>query len=298
MRRLENACAWGVVFVFALLFATAAQAEDTTRIVSLLPSFTEIAYELGAGDQVVGVSDYCRYPAEARTKPRVGGFLNPSLERILVLKPTVVVLSSSQTDLGEKLRQLNIDVRLFPTDTLQDVFALTLRAGELVGKPTAARVQIKRWQECLDAVRCQVSRTTAPRVLIVVSRQPGSLNDLYVATSQSYIGELIAAAGGRNAIASATRAYTRVSKEELLAANPEVIIDFSLGELANNDAAARQHMAAWKQLPTIQAVREKHVHAIADQHATIPGPYLCTLIAQLAHLLHPDVASPPSSDSF
>lgn len=274
--------------IVMILCAAIARGSETTRIVSLLPSFTEIAYELRAEKLIVGVSDYCRFPAEAQEKPHVGGFLNPSMERILSLKPSVVVLSTANADLGEKLRKLNVDVRLYPTDSLEDVFALLRASGSLLGQPKRAEQYEQEWRNCLNGLRRDTAALSHPRTLIVVSRQSASLKDIYAATSASYLGQLAEYAGATNVITRRERSYATVSLEEILTADPEVILDFSLGEFATNASALGQHLAAWDQLPTIAAVRSKRIYPVSDPHATIPGPSLCATAQLMANLLHRD----------
>lgn len=273
-------------FAALILCAAMACGSETTRIVSLLPSFTEIAYELRAEKLIVGVSDYCRFPPEAQQKPHVGGLLNPSVERILSLNPTVVVLSTANAELGEKLRKLKRDIRLYPTDSLEDVFALLRASGSLLGQAKLAERYEQEWRSCLDKVRRDTTTLGHPRTLIVVSRQPASLRDIYAATPTSYLGQLAECAGATNIINRRERSYATVSLEEILAADPEVILDFSLGELATNASALDQHLAAWDQLATVAAVRLKRVYPVSDPHTTIPGPFLCATAQLMANLLH------------
>ncbi|MGB9690859.1 MAG: ABC transporter substrate-binding protein [Candidatus Sumerlaeaceae bacterium] len=258
---------------------------DTTRIVSLLPSFTEIAYELGAGDMIVGVSDFCRYPTAAQQKPRVGGLLNPNLERMVALQPTVVVLSNAQGDLKEKLEHLKITVRTFPTDTLEDVFRLVQEAGNLSGCQDSARALEQQLRGCLRAIESETSRSTPCRVILVVSRQPASLRDIYVAGPTSYLGQLVRVAGNIPVAPDVTRAYPPITKEEIVAANPDVILDFSLGEQGDNPVATQRHLAAWEQLSTLEAVKKKQIYALSDAHATIPGPFMCETARKIASFL-------------
>ncbi len=257
----------------------------TTRVVSLLPTFTEIAFELQASEMLVGVSDYCRFPAAAREKPQVGGLLNPHLERILALRPTLVVLSESQTDLRMKLTQLQIPVQTFRTDTLSDVFEVIRKAGAVFGRQEAAQKVEHRLRECLRRLESESSHQKQCKVLLVVSRQPASLRDVYVAGPQSYLGELLHIAGGVNVAAQLSRAYAPLSKEDIIAANPEVILDFSLGEFGENPEATQRHLAAWSDLATLEAVRKKQVYAISDPHTTIPGPFMCETAQLMAKFL-------------
>jgi len=268
-------------------FAASPKSEkDTTKVVSLVPSFTEIAYGLGSESMIAGVSDFCRFPAAALAKPRVGGFLNPSLERIVALSPTVVVLSSSQVDLQRKLEQLSISTVSIKTDSLADVFATLHRAGDIFGKPEQAATIAEKWRKQLAAFREEWTSTSKVRALVVVSRQPNALQDIYVAGPASYLGELLEIAGGKNVVSNSNRPYPPVTKEQILEFDPEVIFDFSLGELAKNRDASEVHLAVWQSLSTVQAVKSRRIYAITDPHFTIPGPSMFETLAVLANCLH------------
>jgi len=273
-------------FAFFATSGVRGAAECTTRVVSLLPSFTETAFELGRGDCVVGVSDFCRYPEAARTRPHVGGFLNPNIERIVALRPTVVVLSNAQKDLEARLGALSITTRSFATDSLEDVFALLHESGRLLGCAEEARHKAAQWRACLDEIGARWPGRPRVRTLVVVSRQPASLKDIYVAGRRSYLGELVERAGAQNVAPDRAHAYPPMTKEEIIAANPDVIIDLSLGEQAANPAASTTHIAAWQALPSLAAVRNHKIYAIADPHLTVPGPAMCQTAETMAKLLH------------
>ncbi len=275
-----------LVIFLSLFVSGLGAAECSTTVVSLLPSFTETVYSLGFGDCIVGVSDFCRFPEEARTKPRAGGLLNPHLERIVALRPRVVVLSQAHKELEAKLNKLGIETLSVATDDLEDVYAMTEACGQLFGRRDLARQMADGWRACLQGLAQETSGPRRPRTLLVVSRQPGELRDLYVATPRSYLGQLLSYAGGENVACSKLSAYALVSKEEIIGWNPEVIIDLSLGEALGDSAAAQGQAEVWRKLATIDAVRQNQVFMLGDPHLTIPGPAMCETARTLANLLH------------
>ncbi len=260
----------------AFFFATGvarspAAASDgaTTRIVSLVPSVTETLFALGAQDQIVGVSDYCRYPEAARNKPAAGALLNPTLEKILLLRPTLVLLYSTQSETAEKLKSLGVPAKLLAADRMQDVFDNLETLGELTGRRTQAQAAASALRSRLKDVERRAA--AAPRVtaLLVVSRDPAELRNIYVSTPSHYLGELLALAGGENVVGRGAPAA--LSKERIVRADPEVLLDFSPAEHLGADGRPGAAAAAWNQLSTRQAVRKKRVRTHADPHALVPG---------------------------
>ena len=254
----------------------------TTRIVSLVPGLTETCFAIGAGDQVVGDSDYCFYPAEAKARPHVGGLGNPRLEQLILLEPTIVLLYRSQADFAEKLHTLNIQSRLFAIDTLADVYASTHELGTITGHISQSVQLVKQMQTELKAIQDSNADTTAIRTLVLVSRDPTSLQNLYQAGPHNFLGEILRVAGGVHAIpAGAT-----ITKEQIILGNPEVIIDLSGGESVATSGAAKGATELWKQLNTIDAVKHARIYYPSNPHALVPGPYLTHVAAGFDHLLH------------
>src|SRR6516164_7231048 len=169
--------------LFVLLWAAAALAAPPQRIVSVSPTVTEILYGVGAFDHVVGVTDYCTYPPEARSRERIGGWSTPNLERIVRLHPDLVVMTEGQpTSLVSNLNQLGIPTLTTPNQTVSDVFTAIDEVGAAVGKQREAQALIASTRATLDKVRKRTGGATRPKVIVAVDRSPGSLRDLYVAT--------------------------------------------------------------------------------------------------------------------
>ncbi|MGI8905259.1 MAG: ABC transporter substrate-binding protein [Candidatus Sumerlaeaceae bacterium] len=255
---------------------------STTRVVSLVPGLTETCFAIGAGPQVVGVSDYCAYPAEARTRPRVGGLSNPRLEQLLLLRPTVILLYRSQADFAHKLRILKIDCRLFALDRLSDIYEAAEQLGGITGKRAEAHVLVRSMREQFEAMHARTSETAAVRAVVLVSRDPGDLRNLFQAGPKNFLGELMNLAGGSHAIAT----DAAITKEQLILGNPQVIIDLSGGESASTAEAKEAALRVWAQLPTIDAVKNHHVYYPAAAHALVPGPYLVEAAKEFERMLH------------
>lgn len=257
---------------------------ETTRIVSLVPALTETLFAVGAGDQVVGRSDFCRFPEEALARPSVGALLNPSVEKIVLLRPTVVLLYQTQGEVAGRLEQLGIRTRLMRADRLEDVFTNLEAMGALTGRSARAEEVAARLRNQLDHVRRKAAERPRLRVLVVVSRDPAQLRNLYVSTPAHFVGELAAIAGGANVFEAGAPAS--VSKEQIVRANPEAILDLSPAEGSGSEAELRLREAGWRQLSTVDAVRSGRVYLLNDPRALVPGVGAGETAARLFGLLH------------
>ncbi len=256
------------------------------RIVSLAPSVTETLFALGLGDRVVGVTSYCDHPPEAKALPQVGDFVQHDIERILALKPDLVILGMGPGDVLETYRRLQ-DVSLASLvvrfDSLRDVFEAIDRIGRVTQRESEANALAESLNRQIARVESLVAGRPRPRVLYVYENIDFSL---VVAGPDHYTSELIERAGGDNVAADAAVRYPRQSIEWVLDRDPEVIISTTLHQDAPRDptAATRELWGTWSGLT---AVRTGRVHA---QELVRPGPRLGEGLRAMAALLHPEIA--------
>lgn len=241
-------------------------APEAARIVSLAPNVTEIAFEIGLGPQIVGVSSFDTYPPEVASRQRLGGLLDPDLERLTALKPDLILLNAAATQVEEHAQRLSLRSARFPSDTLEDVRATYTRLGELTGRQAEARAALQR----LDDGMGPPAAPRGLRVLLVVGRSPGTLEQLTAVGPGSFLDAALTRAGGENAMAGAQGMWPQVDKEALLRADPDLIIE--LTQEAPADLTA--YLAPWQQLPALRAVREGRVVVVSGDHLLIPGPRL------------------------
>jgi iron complex transport system substrate-binding protein len=283
--------AWALAALVGSAQAQTAASEDgpTTRIVSLVPNLTEIAFTLGAGNQVVGVSDYCFYPDEARSRPKVGGLINPNTEAVMRLRPDVVLLYRSQAEFAGRLRQLGIRSEMFTVDTLADLYNAVDRLGAETGNTTAAAQLTSRIKTGLAALRpdrAETSSGLSVSGLLIVSRDPAGLRNLYQASQSNFLGELFEIAGGRLAIPQ----HPPVTTEAVIRANPAIIIDFSYAASAEpgvSTAGPEPFPGPWARLNTIPAVQTGAVYKWDDPHALLLGPGVVDTAKKMKLLLEP-----------
>ncbi len=260
------------------------------RIVSTSPSITEILYALGLGDRVVGVTRFCHYPPEATRKPKIGDFINPDIEAIAALKPDLVVVQANPIRLAERLNTLHL--RTIEIDE-QDIAAIdqSIRViADATGASKPAEQLIESIRAGLDEVRNKSEKLKAPRVMFVVGRAPGRLDGLVVVGRSSYLNELIRIAGGENIFRDAAAAYPQVSMEEVMARNPEIILD--MGEMSDagtvSERERRETIALWtERMPMLDAVKQHRVFPIMSEMYVVPGPRVVDAARAIFAMLHP-----------
>ena len=274
---------------FALFLLLCSLAGAQQRIVSTAPSITEILYALGLGDRVVGVTRFCRYPPEARQKPKIGDYINPNLEAIAALRPDLVVIQTNPVRLAERLAALHLHSLEVNQENLEAIYRSIRVISKAAGAEARGEQQAAALRKGLDSVRSRAVNLQPTRVMFVVGRAPGRLDGLIVVGKASYLNELIALAGGRNVFADAIAAYPQVSLEEILARNPEVIIDFGdMGDAAAvTDAHKREVVHVWQRAASLQAVKNHRVHAVSADIFVVPGPRAVEAAQAIFDLLHP-----------
>jgi iron complex transport system substrate-binding protein len=277
----------GAATSFFLALALAQQQpEPALRIVSLVPSMTEVLYAIGAGGDVVGVSSYDRFPPEVASQPRVGALLDPDFERILSLKPTLVVVYASQRELVDRLARLNIGIVETKHGGLSDVPASIRALGRRVGRDRRAEEVAASIEQSIDQVRKRVAGRSRPRTALIFGREPGSLRGIYASAGVGFMHDMLEAAGGDDVFADVRRENLQVSVEMLLARAPEVIIEVHPSD-GWTAARRERERAVWGALPGLPAVKSGRVYLVADDRLWAPGPRVAEGVRLLAQVLHP-----------
>lgn len=268
-----------------LLIAFSLQAE-VNRIVSTSPGLTEILFALDLGPRVVGVSEYCRYPAAALTKPRIGTFLQPNLEAITATRPDLVLIIKNPVRLRQRLEALQLRVAEVDLETLPGILAAIDHIGQLTGRAAAAKALRLQLETRFAAVQQGVRQRR--KVVFLVGRTPQRLEGMVAVGPGSYLHELMRAAGGDNIFADAPGMYPKVSVEQLLARDPDVL--FEMGDAVHEglpDSRYREDvLSVWAKLPWLRVVREKRVYPLNDSLYVVPGPRFAEAAERLAQLIH------------
>lgn len=274
-------------FLFSLLAAVVTHAADgPRRIVSLSPNMTEILYGIGAFPQVVGVSDYCTYPPEVRNLPSVGGWRNPSLEKLAGLRPDLVVLDEGQAGfIKDSLVQLGLPVLIVADRSVADIYSSIAALGRATAHQSEAEKLVATTRESLALISRKTSNLPRVRVVVIVDRTPGTLRDLYTATAGSFYAELVRIAGGEIVAAPAPTGYAKLNKENLLAADPDAILDFIHGAKSR---LSGDPMDAWRDIPELKAVRNRRVYGVNEDFVPHASQRIAETAALFAKLLHPE----------
>ena len=248
------------------------------RIVTFSPALTAIAFDMGLGDRVVGVTRRCRLP-EGVERKAVGDALSINAELILAVQPDVVF---AQTAAGkfQGVRDVDPNVLIVPIELerLADIPAAIDRIGEIVGREDLAAKAKARFQAAIDAVRKSVAGRDRPRVLFVMGTDPPT-----VAGEGTFVGDLIEAAGGINAgvdIPGSTR-WRRTHIDDIAKSAPDVLICQTVEK--SDVEAARKYWLQWEGVP---AARTGRVHVVTDPDWSIPSTRLATLASEMASMIH------------
>ena len=255
-------------------------AAPPARIVSLVPSVTEIVYDLGAENHLAGVTDFCDYPPAARGKPRVGGMIDPNLEAIVALKPDLVIATTEggREETVAQLKRLRIPTYLVAAHRVSDMTALIARVGELTERRDAAATLVARLEQRIAAVTRAVLTRPRPRVLYVLWPEP-----LIVPGREALVTELIRLAGGESITAGEGDSYPRYSLEAAVAKAPEVIL------LANHGAGTGPvHEEKWRGLTSLPAIRAGRLQRVNGDLLHRYGPRIVDGLEQLARAIHPE----------
>lgn len=249
------------------------------RIVALAPNLTEIAFALGMGERVVGVSDYATWPPEVRELPRLGGLVDPNLERLLALEPDLVLLLPSQEEVALRLAGVGVETLVVEIETVADLEAAVAAVAERLGAPAAGR-------ELAATLRRELAPRPlagAPKTAVVPDRVPGRTEGLIVAGPRTYFDELLGRLGAENAFADAPLRYPQVGVEELLARKPGAILEVRAEP--PSEALRRRLIADWRRFPALPAVARGDVYVLGGDWALVLGPRLPILYRRMAEAL-------------
>jgi iron complex transport system substrate-binding protein len=275
-----------LLFGAALLLATpvlAGQPAAAQRIVSLSPALTKQLYLLELAPSVVGITSYCPHPGNARPIERIGSVVDPSLERILQLKPDLVI----STPLASRKRMASLEalgikvVEFPPALSFAHIGEQFLQLGELAGKSELALRIMREAREQTQALSAAAGdRQPKPRVFIQIGVKP-----LATAGPDSFLNDLIVMAGGVNVVEDSTfRVYSR---EAVLAANPDCILIVTMG------MGGEDEIAQWKRYSTLTAAAENRIFMIDAELVCSPTPLdFVKALREVSTMLYPATATP------
>ncbi|MFH0771606.1 MAG: cobalamin-binding protein [Candidatus Omnitrophota bacterium] len=253
------------------------------RIISITPATTEIACALGLTDNLVGVSTTCDYPPEVKAKEKIGSFSEPSIEKIISLKPDLVLATGlEQAQMAARLRALNVNVLLVDPGSFKDLFDSIADIGRVAGRDKEADDLIKKMRNDIRDVCGRVDSLRLlrkPKVYMEIWHDP-----IMAAGKGSFIDEMISLAGGENIAYDTQRPFSRFSAEVVVERDPDVII---LGYM-NESLSAPQMIAKRLGWANIKAVRDGRVYDDIDSSLLFrAGPRLVIGLKELYERFYP-----------
>jgi iron complex transport system substrate-binding protein len=263
------------------------------RIVSLAPSITESIAFLGLTEKLVAVTRFCDYPPEVTTLPKVGGYIDPSLEAIVRAAPDLVLGLSEHQETLNKLKRANIPCLALDERSLEGIFKSLILLGKVCGKPEHARQKVAALRAKLTAARARVRGRGTPTVLVSVGRHAGegAVGKVYAAGPKTFLGQLLEIAGGKNLASGMNAAFPPLSTEGLLRLNPQVLFDVVPG-ITKQGISKKMILSDWKKLPLLQAVRERRIYILSANWAVRPSPRFPKILDAFIRGLHPKLSQP------
>ncbi len=263
--------------------ATVTLDQPATRVVSLAPANTEIAYAIGSGDKMVAGTSYDDYPEEAKSLPKVGDFANPSVEKIASYQPDLVLAAAGVQDkLLSRLEKLGVRVYVVDPKTYDGVIATIENVGKLTGSDAGAAAVTDKMTAAQMDVQAAVGDAARQTTFLEIYSKP-----LMTAGSDTFIDDMITIAGGENIGATAGSGFPTFSTEVLAKDDPAVYIADSGSMSKPGDIKTRAGFS------DLTAVKDGHVYVIDDNLIARPGPRLAEGLAQLAAMIHPEAYATP-----
>jgi iron complex transport system substrate-binding protein len=256
--------------------------------VSLIPSVTEMLFAIGDGDDVVGVSSFDHFPAAVEGRTRVGGLLDPDFERILALRPDLVIVYGTQGALIDRLARAGVPMFNYEHAGLADITRTLRQIGDRVGRSAAAARLASDIERKLGEIRTKTSTSAKPKTIIVFEREPGSLRGMFASGGVGFLHDILEVAGGTNVFADVLRQSLQVTAETVLARAPEAILEIRSGESWTPQRIASER-DVWRALASVPAVRTGHIYLLTDEKISIPGPRVAEATLVVAKTLHPDL---------
>jgi iron complex transport system substrate-binding protein len=259
--------------------ASAAAAPPPQRVVSLAPSVTETVFALGFGNRLVAVTTHCDYPAGAQKLPKIGGFMSPSLEMIVAVRPDLVLGVNGATDpvKAREMERLGLKVTLISLASVGEILNSIESIARLLGSPEAGEKLVERITRQFAGVKRRLAGAPRRATLLAVGLRP-----LVAVGGKNYIDELITLAGGENIAGNAPQPWLNLPDEYVVAKAPQVIIEAGMGSERSESA---QH---WADLKSIPAVKERRVYAYRSDKILRPGPRIGEGLEEIARLVHPE----------
>ncbi|MDR1478058.1 MAG: helical backbone metal receptor [Planctomycetaceae bacterium] len=263
--------------------------KNPERIISTTPSITELLFEIGLGNKIVGDCQFTTYPPETAKIEKIGGLYDRNNEKIISLNPDVVIFSVEDVQFEKKLSQLGIGHLAVDHRSISGLLDSYELVGKLFGGNCLEQAIAKRheFEEFLHDCKSQTEGLKRLRVLAVIDRQHGTgrISNVFIAGSELFFSEVLNLAGGENVAANVGLPYPGITTEAIIDFNPDIIIDIQATP-ENDKSTENLSRADWDTIKdVVPAIKKGNVFIIVDNYASIPGPRIPLLIKKLREIL-------------
>ena len=256
---------------------------QVNRIIAMSPNITEILFALGLEEKIVGVTLRSDYPPAAAEKPKVGTFWQPNIEAIIAARPDLVITLNfpQQKNLTQRLNRMGCRTLTVNREKVGDLFQAIKKIGRATGQHTQAEQLVRDIKSRLNKLSQMIGSKEKLKVLWVVQRQP-----LRVAGTDTFVNEMIALAGGENAIGPTIHEYPPIGGEQVIACSPDIIIEPTMGL---DDPVQQREIAIkyWSRFSNVPAVMNGRIYVICGDAVSRPGPRLYEGTETIARCLWP-----------
>ncbi len=264
--------------LFLILFITLTlNAQE--RIIALSPSINEIIFALDAGEQIVGNTDYALYPKASIDIPKVGGYFSPSLEKIVSLKPTLVIMQQNNHKLSLKLGQLGIKTKIIKIDKLENIKKSIIEIGNILDKKESAKKIVKNINDELKNLKNIV---TNKKILIVFGCYIKLDKQVFVAGQNLYFDEIINESNNTNALQSERKGQPILNMENIIASNPDIVL--LLARCQADGVDNKELIKPWLELP-ISASKTNSIYLNNNIYASMPSERLVLFLRDFREML-------------
>jgi len=251
------------------------------RIITLSPAVNEIVYALGSGEDVVGNTQYCSFPKASQSVTKVGGYFSPNLEKILSLKPSIVILQQNNKKLALRLDKLNVKTKIIQIDRLPHIRNAILELGTLLHKEAKATSIVTDIDKALVDIKGIVKDK---KILIVIGHNTALVKQIFVVGQNLYLDDIINASGNTNALQSKRKGQPILNQENIIATNPDIVI--LLAHSMHQRGLSRADLIdPWKELP-INAGKSGDIYIIDKEYSGIPSDRLVLFLQDFKKILN------------
>jgi iron complex transport system substrate-binding protein len=268
------------MFKFFLLFLIVVEVFSYEKIVTLSPSVNEIVFALGKGDKVVGNTEHCIYPKESLDVTKVGGYFSPSLEKVLSLNPSLVIMQQNNFKLSQKLQKLNIKTKVVKIKSLADIKKSILDIGEILQVDAKAKEIVKEIESELVLLKGIVKDK---KILIVFGHNTSLASRIFVAGQNLYFDDIINESSNVNAFQSLRKGQPVLSMENIIATDADIVILLA-HSMKEKGLTPKELIKPWKELP-ISASKTNSIYIIDKVYAGIPSDRLVLFLRDFRDIL-------------